>query len=104
MTIKLNLVVNQGTDYSTIISANTNLTGYTVKSQVRKSYSTSDYFDFTATHDGANGNITLAMSNVVTGSMEPGRYLYDVESTSSTNKITRIAEGIVTVTPGITRD
>ena len=104
MTIKLNLVVNQGTDYSTIISANTNLTGHVVKSQVRKSYSASDYFDFTATHDGANGQITLVMSNDITGSMEPGRYLYDVESTSPANKITRVAEGIVTVTPGITRD
>lgn len=105
MALKSNLVIDQGADYSTTIAmTGTNLTGYTVKSQVRKSYTSSDYFAFTTSHNGANGQITLAMSNTTTGSMEPGRYLYDVEISSPANKITRVAEGIVTVTPGITRD
>jgi hypothetical protein len=35
--------------------------------------------------------------------MEPGRYLYDVEITSSEGEVSRVVEGVVTVTPGITR-
>lgn len=103
MARKTNIVIDQGTDYSRVIDANTNLTGYTVRSQMRKNYSTTNAYDFVATHDGANGNITLTMSNTITSEIDPGRYLYDVEVSSPSNQITRIAEGIVTVTPGITR-
>jgi hypothetical protein len=42
------------------------------------------------------------MTNAVTSGLEPGRYLYDVEITDTTN-ITRVVEGTVTVTPGMTR-
>jgi hypothetical protein len=35
--------------------------------------------------------------------MPPGRYLYDVEITSSSGTKTRVVEGIVTVNPEITQ-
>lgn len=103
MARKTNIVIDQGTDYSKVIDVNMDLTGYTVKSQMRKNYSTTNAYDFTATHDSANGNITLTMSSSITSEIDPGRYLYDVEVSSPAAKITRVAEGIVTVTPGITR-
>jgi predicted flavoprotein YhiN len=109
MAIKANLVIDQGTDYSATIDLvddnNTifNLTGYSVRAQVRKSYAATTSYNFTATHNGTSGQIILFMSNGLTQTMEPGRYLYDVEITSPGNSITRVVEGIVTVTPGITR-
>jgi hypothetical protein len=35
--------------------------------------------------------------------MEPGRYVYDIEAVSGANVITRVIEGIVTVTPEVTK-
>jgi hypothetical protein len=35
--------------------------------------------------------------------MVGGRYVYDVELTDTSNSISRIVEGIVTVTPQVTR-
>jgi hypothetical protein len=49
------------------------------------------------------GQINLTLDNTVTNDIEPGRYMYDVEITSAGGGKTRVVEGIVTVTPGITR-
>lgn len=111
MAIKANIVIDQGTDFSaTIDVVNTddtpfNLTDYTAASQMRKNYaSASPAATFTCTHNGTGGAITIELSNSITNDIEPGRYLYDVEITSSTNgEVIRVVEGIATVTPGITR-
>jgi len=34
---------------------------------------------------------------------EAGRYVYDVETTSGSGVVSRIVEGIITVTPEVTR-
>ena len=110
MAIKANLVIDQGTDFSaTIDLVDTddevyNLTGFTVASQMRKNYaSASAAASFTASHNTTGGQITLSLSNSITATLEPGRYLYDVEITSAGGNVTRVVEGIVTVTPGMTR-
>ena len=41
------------------------------------------------------------MTSGVTGSLSPGRYLYDVRLTSSTGTKTRLVEGMALVTAGI---
>lgn len=110
MAIKANLVIDQGTTFTATIDvtdANNvvfDLTGYTVKSQMRKNYasSTADA-TFTCTHDDDGGEITLTLPSSNTVNLTPGRYLYDVEMTSSEGVITRVVEGLVTVTAGITR-
>ncbi len=109
MAIKANLVVDQGTDFSAVIDlidadgAVYNLTGFSVSAQMRKNYLSSAAVTFVTSHNGIGGKITLILANTTTTLIEPGRYLYDVEITSSGGVITRVVEGIVTVTPGMTR-
>lgn len=109
MAIKANLVIDQGTDFSAVVDVTDsegavyNLSGYTVAAQMRKNYSSSSATTFTCSHNSSGGQITLVLLKSATSTLTPGRYLYDVEITSSGNTTTRVVEGIVTVTPGMTR-
>jgi len=47
--------------------------------------------------------IRLILSDTQTNSMKAGRYVYDVEITSPSGEKTRVLEGQVEVTPGVTR-
>jgi hypothetical protein len=108
MAIKANIVIDQGTDFSAVVdvvdtSGNAyDLQGYTVAAQMRKNYTSSAATTFVGSHNGIGGAITLSLTNTVTAALEPGRYLYDVEITSA-GVVTRVVEGIATVTPGMTR-
>ena len=111
MAILSNLSIDQGADYSAEVIVEdaagnvANLTGYTVAGQIRKSYSSSTKVDFGATvSSAANGEITITLANSVTNGMKAGRYVYDVEITkTSSGEKTRVIEGQVTVTPGVTQ-
>lgn len=105
-----NLYIDAGADYSIIVTANQgngdplNLTGYTVKSQVRKSYASSTAYNFTASIFAAtSGKIRLSMTATQTSAIKPGRYLYDVEITSANGEKRRVLEGIIIITPEITQ-
>ena len=108
--MKANIIIDQGTDFQAVVNLDDadgnpyNLTDHTVASQMRKNYAASSAAaTFVCSHDGTTGEITLTLSRQYTSELEPGRYLYDVEVTSSANTTTRVVEGTVTVTPGITR-
>jgi len=109
MAIKANIVIDQGADFSALIDVadvdgNTySLNGHTASSQMRKSYYSTTFFSFTTSVNAIAGQVSLNMDNATTAAIEPGRYVYDVEITSPENVTTRVVEGIVTVTPGITR-
>mgnify|MGYP003704377279 FL=1 len=105
-----NLFVDAGSDYSNIITVSgangqvLDLTGYSVASQMRKSYSSSTSYNFTASvYDAPNGKVRLQLSATVSSSIPAGRWLYDVEITSPSGGKTRVVEGIVTLTPQITQ-
>jgi hypothetical protein len=105
-----NLFVDAGSDYSNIITVSStngqplNLSGYTVASQMRKSYSSSTVYAFTASvYDAANGKVRLQLSAANSSVIPAGRWLYDVEITSGAGSKTRVVEGIVTITPQITQ-
>lgn len=105
-----NLYVDAGSTYSNIITvasstgAPLNLTGYTVQSQMRKSYQSSQSFSFTASvYNTVDGKIRLQLTDEQSEAIPPGRWLYDVEITSPSGATTRVVEGIVTVNPQITR-
>lgn len=110
MSIKYNVVIDQGADFSTTIilreanGAFTNLTGMIGASQFRKTYTASKFYtinvDFGAR---ANGELILSMSANATNNVPAGRYVYDCELTDSGGKKIRAVEGIVTVTPQVTR-
>jgi hypothetical protein len=82
-----------------------NLTTYTASSQLRKSYYSSSANTMTAIVTGnANGEITLSMTAANTALLTPGRYVYDLVITNSTdNSKTRVIEGIAIVLPSVTR-
>lgn len=109
MAIKANLVVDQGSTFVTTLNLTDeddiplDLTLYTGSSQLRKHYTSSNSTSFTVTTGGATGVITLSLSANTTANLSAGRYMYDVEIADSSNNITRVVEGIVTVTPNITR-
>jgi len=106
-----NLFVDAGSDFSSLVTVASStgapliLTGYTVKSQMRKSFSSSQYFDFNASVYDANfGKIKLSLTAVQSEAIPAGRWLYDVEITNTaTGAKKRVVEGIVTVTPQITQ-
>jgi len=105
-----NLFVDAGSDYSNIITVSStngqplNLTGYSVASQMRKSYSSSTAYAFAASvYDAANGKVRLQLSASNSSAIPAGRWLYDVEITSPSGTKTRVVEGIVTITPQITQ-
>jgi hypothetical protein len=80
-----------------------NLVGFYANTALRKSYYSTNANTVTTTiSDPSNGEITLALTASETANLTPGRYVYDVVSTSNTGARTRLVEGIVVVTPGAT--
>jgi hypothetical protein len=79
------------------------LAGYTANSQIRKWYtSVNAAATFTTSINASAGIITLSLTSSQTNNLVSGRYVYDVEIDNGTT-ISRIVEGIVTVTPQVTR-
>ena len=111
MSIKANLVIDQGANYfSTILLTDVDgialdLTGYTGAAQIRKEYTSSNAAaTFTVTITAEDGQVDLSLTAAQTANLTAGEYLYDCELTqTSSNKVSRIVEGKVTVTPEITR-
>ena len=111
MAAKANIIIDQGADFSsTITVTDTNdsivdLTGYTAAGQIRKHYTseTAVDLDISFSVDRSDGLVTISLSSTTTTAMEAGRYVYDVEITSAGGVVTRLAEGIATVTPQVTR-
>lgn len=106
-----NLSIDQGATYSVTIAVtdNTNsardLTGYTARSQLRKSYYTTANTSFTVTIDNPlEGEIDLSLTATQTSGLKAGRYVYDVELVANaTSAVERIVEGIITVYPEATK-
>jgi hypothetical protein len=108
MAIKANITIDQGADFSTEISVTddngdpVNLTGYSAAAQLRKHYTSSTFTAFVA-NVNVSGTVTLTMNAATSSNVTAGRYVYDCELTSSGNVVSRLVEGIVTVTPQVTR-
>ena len=106
-----NLYIDQGSTFSTTVFVKNDdetpfdLTLYTAAGQIRKSYSSSTKVDFTLeiANPATLGQINLSLTPTQTSTLEEGRYVYDIEVTSSGDVITRVVEGLVTVSPQVTR-
>lgn len=111
MAIVSNLVIDQGTTFQADIDVTDaagdalDLTGYTAAGQMRKTYASTTATDFTASIQSASGGtVRISLSATQTTAIKAGRYVYDVEITkTSTGEITRVIEGQIEVTPGVTR-
>jgi hypothetical protein len=112
MAIVANLVIDQGSDFNSTITVedtvgnDLDLTNYTVRGQVRRTYTSSTSFPFTCTKltSQGQGKIKIQLSVTQTGEMKPGRYVYDVEIVhTSGTPVIRVVEGQVSVTARVTR-
>lgn len=105
------LFLEQGTSFNTTIYLDDvygdayNLSHYTASSEIRKSYySTNATATFsTSTLDGS---ILLRLDANATANIRPGRYVYDVllkSTLDAANNTIRVLEGVINVTPRVTR-
>jgi len=104
------LLIEQGATFSTTVNvedtagAAINLYGYSASSQMRKSYYATSNTIITATVTGnANGEITLSMTAANTANLTPGRSVFDLLITAPSGIKTRVVEGIIVISPGVTR-
>lgn len=106
-----NLYLEQGTTFSTTITLDDvygevyNLAGYQASSQIRKSYYSSNATaTFSTSINQGSGLIILELDSATTANIKSGRYVYDVVITDPIlNNTTRVLEGIIEVSPRVTR-
>lgn len=112
MAAYVELYVDQGSTFNNIITlsddtTNTamNIVGYTVTSQMRRSfYATNASANIICTlSDPSNGEITMTLSAGTTANLKPGYYLFDVNAVTVVGDKSRILEGSITVSAGVTR-
>ena len=110
MAIISNLTIDQGSTFTANIDCTASdgnvliLTGYTVAGQIRKNYDSTTPVALNAIVGNATGGrLTISLTAVQTNALTAGRYVYDVEITSAAGVVTRVVEGQVEVTPGVTR-
>lgn len=108
------LYIDQGASFSTTININDddtnlaqNLTGFLITGQLRKSLlSVNASANLTCSvTDAPNGEITLSMTSANTSNLAGGRYFFDIKTvdTLAANATSRLIEGIIIVTPAMTR-
>jgi len=107
------LFLEQGASFNTTIELDDvygvsyNLYNYSASSQIRKSYySANAVATFSASVDGPGGQIVLSLSSQQTANIAAGRYVYDIliyDNDDVANNTIRILEGIINVTPSVTR-
>lgn len=111
MAIVRNIQIDQGSTflYTVGLSGNDNapydLTGFTINSQMRKSYG-SNTISATFTSvitDPANGKLQISLTDEQTALLKPGRYVYDIVVESSSGDKYRAIEGMAEVNASVTR-
>jgi hypothetical protein len=107
MAIKANLVIDQGSTFASSIELldqndeGLDVSGFTARGQLRKHYTSTNSVSFST--GLANGTLVISLTANQTANIVSGRYVYDIELVDGTGTVTRILEGIVTVTPEVTR-
>lgn len=112
MAAYVELYMDQGANFRNVVNltddisnASINLNSYLVRSQMRRSYySANATANIVCTvTDSSNGEITMSMTAANTANIKAGRYLFDLETEDGNGFVTRVLEGIITVTPQVTR-
>ena len=113
MAATANLRIDQGATFTSDVTVtNTDgtafdLTGYTSSAKMAKGYASTRTRTIMSTSiaaDPTTGVITLSLTSDQTNNLDaPARYVYDIEITkSSDSTVTRVIEGIITVSPSVT--
>jgi hypothetical protein len=105
------ITIDQGSTYSgkiPVVGSNklpVDLTGYSARGQIRRSYSSLTAVPFTINiDDPQSGVIFINLTPAQTSAMKPGRYVFDVEiyNVDETDVI-RVSEGQAEITPRATK-
>ena len=78
-----------------------NLSGYDVKAQMKRWYTSSNVTTFSVSINTTSGTITLGLDANTTSELGFGRHVYDVDITDG-DTISRLVEGRAYVHPGVT--
>ena len=108
------LLIEQGATFSQLVTYKesgvaVNLTGYTARMQVRSTLeSATSVVELTTANGrialgGAAGTITLTISATDTAALTAGRGVYDLELVSGSGIVTRLLQGVATISRNVTR-
>ena len=108
------ILVEQGATFSQVITYKeagvaVNLTGYTARMQVRSTLeSATTVVELTTANGrialgGAAGTITLTIAAADTAALTAGRGVYDLELVSGSGIVTRLLQGVATISRNVTR-
>lgn len=112
---KRNIIIEQGATYTLNLiwkdsaSVPVNLTGYSARMQVRRTFNSDDtLLDLSSSNGditlgGALGTIAIVASATDTALIYVKTGFYDIELESSSGVVTRLMEGEVTIKPEVTR-
>jgi hypothetical protein len=109
MSGKYNIVAEQGATFNLNFRVETdgtawNLTGYTFAMQVRRSTSSSaTLLDINSATMDSVGHVSVTVPAATMSNVPAGRWVYDIELTSSGAEVTRILEGRFIVTAEVTQ-
>jgi len=105
------LFLNQGEDFTTQLTLDDsnglpyNLNGFSVFSNAKRSYYTPNItMSFNSSiYDANNGIIQLSANSAITANIPAGKLVYDVVVKDNlSNLVTRVLEGQIIVSPGVT--
>ena len=108
------ILIEQGATYGQLVTYKesgvaVNLTGYTARMQVRSTLeSASTVVELTTANGrialgGAAGTISLTISATDTAALTAGRGVYDLELVSGSGIVTRLLQGVATISRNVTR-
>jgi hypothetical protein len=109
MSGKYNIVAEQGATFNLNFRVETdgtpwNLSDYTFAMQVRRSSSSNTtLLNITSATLTAIGQVSVTVPATTMNSVPAGRWVYDIELTSSGDEVTRILEGRFIVTAQVTQ-
>lgn len=109
MTIRTDLILDQGATFRVAIDLFDNnndpidTTNLEAAAYMRKHYTSSSFVEFDTEFVEETHELILSMDAIRTSNVVPGRYVYDVILMFEDGSIDRILEGIITVTPGVTK-
>ena len=108
-TKQVNIIMEQGASFwmsFTVRDDDDNLVslvGTTVVAQLREYAEASDYIQFTATHNGSGGRVTITMPHEETANIPYTSGVYDVFIYYANGTRDKCIEGDVTITPAVTK-
>lgn len=109
MSGKYNIVAEQGATFNLNFRVETdgvawNLSDYTFAMQVRRSTSSNTtLLNITSATMTSQGHVSVTVSAATMADVPAGRWVYDIELTSSGDEVTRILEGRFIVSPQVTQ-